>query len=196
MTRRGDDFTSMQPDLRLTVRRDGIVRAVRWDASLVTWGPCATLFERCSRAGVTVADAEIVRDPGDGDEPGAPTELVLEFLSRGGNAGITAIADWATLVGYSRLWLPSGVRDLPPSGAATQVETRCTGCRTRLADGSRDFWDWVRGRGYFPMWCAICGADLPQWRPVRVPAVDAELRAERPRLRETGGRPVSDRRAG
>jgi hypothetical protein len=153
------------------------------------------MFEARDRAGVTIVDAEIIRrqEP-DLDEDGPVVELVLDVLC--GGEDLDPIVDWAALVGYERVWLPDGIVHLEGWDPGLRVETRCTGCRNRLVDGSRDFWAWVHSRGYFPMMCLLCGADLPQWEPVRE---RARRRVELVRGQASGelvDLPVSDRRAG
>lgn len=158
----------MQPDLRVTIRRDGVVRAVTWGPHLRLCGPTATLLEARDRAGVTLADLRILRD----EEDGPATEVIVESLT--GTVRPDAhrvLADWAALLGYRRVWLPGDVRTLDTvdhalAGCGGKVQTHCTTCRGRLADGTPAFWRWVRTLGFFPCACPLCGGDLPQWSAV------------------------------
>lgn len=174
------------PDLRVTIRRDGVVRAVRWCHSLEISGPSATLLDSRDRAGVTIADLTFVRaepELGHGPEfdldgllgcgPAGPvTEVVVDYLCGGGEDARAALVAWAGLVGIGRIWFPNAVEDVEPIPPG-KVEVRCSGCRGRLVDGVASFWAFVRRNGHFPTSCPLCGADLPQWQPVRARAARA-----------------------
>ena len=170
---------TMQPDLRATIRRDGVVRAVRWAPYLEVCGPAATLLESRDRAGVTIADLAFLKDETDVDtddpdfdepefwEPSEDetiSEVLVTFLCGGDEHAKQAIVDWAALVGLSRVWFPDDVRDVAPAEQG-KVEVRCTGCCGRLVDGFPRFWEFVRRNRFFPMSCPLCGADVPQWHP-------------------------------
>lgn len=151
----------MCSELRITVRRDGVVRAVRWAPHLEIAGPLATLLDTRDRAGITIADVSFDRDEDD-----LITEVIVELLSGGDDEGRWAIVDWARLIGASRVWFDDDMIDVVPY-RPRKLETRCTGCRLHLVDGSDSLWEWVREQGFFPCVCPVCGADLPQWTPVR-----------------------------
>ena len=194
---------TMQPELRVTVRRDGLVRAVSWHPGLVAWGPSATLLHGRTAAGVTIADAEIVRADIDDDddedefsEDGPVIELVLDVLAGGDEDALEAIVEWAARIGYERVWLPTGVVDLDGIAPEGSMQTRCTACHVRLVDGGRAFWGWVRTRGHYPTMCCLCGGDLPQWRPVRARRRTPVGLVAREASGEIVELPVSERRAG
>ncbi|WP_372791785.1 hypothetical protein [Paraconexibacter sp.] len=186
----------MTPDLRATVRRDRVVRAVQWGPHLRIRGPIATLLDARGRAGVTVVDLTFLRedqDPTvetdelaalaaeveeDGDEygcgePKPVTDLIVEVRCLGTQEGLDAIVEWADLVGYQRVWLSDGIVTLDPDPAPSgQMHTRCTGCRGRLVESADELTSFARTYGFFPLVCPICGCDMPQWTPVpdRAPA--------------------------
>jgi hypothetical protein len=149
------------PDFRATVQRSGAVRLVYWGQWLQSTGPAYTLLARRDRAGVGVADLRVVRN-----DDGLATDVIIEFHSGGTDAHRAALVRWASAAGYSRVWFEREVADLEPTERGL-VGTRCTGCGQRFVDGrSGHFWQIVRSAGLFPIACALCGSDLPQWTPV------------------------------
>jgi hypothetical protein len=166
------------PDFRATVQRSGTVRLVPWGPWLRSTGPVYTLMTARDRAGIGIADLHVIRD-----DEGVASEVIVEFHSGGSDMHRAALCDWAGAVGYGRVWFDGEVVNLEsaPGGAVT---TRCTGCGQRFVDG-RDahFWHTVRCSGLFPTVCSLCGADLPQWTPMRrvgVDRADRTLRAHEP----------------
>ncbi|WP_354699073.1 hypothetical protein DSM112329_04780 [Paraconexibacter sp. AEG42_29] len=158
----------MQPEFRVTIRRDGIVRLVTWHDGLVVWGPQANRLGERSRAGVAIADLTVERDDLFEEDWLTPvTELIVDPVTAWPDAADAALCEWAALIGYSRVWLPGSVRDLAATSGG-QVTTVCTGCRSRQSDGHPEFWSMVRRRGCFPSVCCVCGSDVPQW--TRVPS--------------------------
>lgn len=112
-------------------------------------------------SGVAIADLTVIR----GDDRVA-VEVIVEFRCGGVAEHRAALRDWAARVGYRRVWFDGEIADLDPSpGGAAQ--TRCTGCRARLADAGPSFWQFVRRYGEFPTACMLCGSDLPQWTALR-----------------------------
>jgi len=75
-----------------------------------------------------------------------------------------ALARWAALVGYRRLWLPDRVLELEPPATLRVAEVRCPTCTATWSDGSESFWATVRANGHFPGYCPACGGSLPEWR--------------------------------
>ena len=150
-----------EPDFRATIRREGTLRLTNWMPWLVAGGPLYTLLEARGRAGVAIADLTVIRD-----DNLVAVEVIVEFRCGGLDEHRVALRDWAAHVGYHRVWFDGEIVDLDPSpGGAAQ--TRCTGCRARLADDGPSFWGFVRRHGAFPTACMLCGSDLPQWTPVR-----------------------------
>lgn len=155
------DFEPESPDFRATVRRDRTVQIVDWGPWLAVSGPLYTMLDARGRAGVAIADLTVVRD-----EDGIAVELIVDFHCRASSLHREALCAWAERVGYRRAWLSGEVAELDPvPGGAAQ--TRCSCCRLRMVDAGAPFWEFVRRRGAFPTACVLCGADLPQWTPVR-----------------------------
>ena len=152
------------PDFRLTLRRGGVL-VVDWHPWLTTGGPLMTMLRARGRAGCAIADVSVVRD-----EDEVATEAIVRFLA---GSAPEAVVDWARDVGYRRVWLPGDVVDLPGPREG-EAETRCSGCRVRLSDGTPEFWEHVRGLGRFPASCPLCGADLPHWRVRQTPGAGAD----------------------
>src|SRR3954447_13945715 len=153
------------PDFRLTVRRRSVL-AIDWHPWLATGGPMMTMLHARGRSGAAIADVNVLRDND------VATEAIVRFLAGDSAEARNAIVAWATDVGYRRVWLHDEPVELP--GPAEQdADTHCTGCAVRLYDGGPEFWDHVRQLGRFPGTCALCGADLPQWR-VRQTAAPAD----------------------
>lgn len=162
----------MDPDFRATIRRDGLVRLVPWHPGLATWGPLTASLEARGRAGVTIADIIIEHEQdihSDDDADEVVSEAFVTYITAPTRLADKALTDWATLIGYRRLWLPGGINRLRSAVGGGQVTTRCTGCHARHTDAHLDFWAMIRRCGYFPVYCPLCGADLPQWTAVRTP---------------------------
>ncbi len=75
------------------------------------------------------------------------------------------LVDWARHTGYSAVWLPDGLVRIPPAeqaigGGASVI---CPSCGARWQDSRPGFWEQVRGHGYFPDRCSLCGGPLPEW---------------------------------
>jgi hypothetical protein len=95
------------------------------------------------------------------------------------------LIDWSSHVGYSRVWLPTRVVEIPPCAEQIGVATvRCPTCATVWRDASPEFWLAVRDRKLFPLWCRICGSEMPQWEvsgrspePIGADAAGAEERS-------------------
>lgn len=143
-------------------------------------GPLYTLLEARGRAGVAIADLTVIRD-----DDLVAVEVIVDFRCGGEAEHREALRDWAGRVGYRRVWFDGQIVDLDPSPGGP-AQTRCTGCRARLADAGRPFWDFVRHHGAFPTACVLCGSDLPQWTPVRQTRKDPHD----PQATETPGRPA------
>ena len=150
------------PDFRLTVRRRSVL-AIDWHPWLTTGGPMMTMLHARGRAGVAIADVSVLRD----DD--VATEAIVRFLAGDSAEARNAIVAWASDVGYRRLWLHDEPVELPGPSEG-DADTRCSGCAVRLYDGGPEFWEHVRELGRFPGTCALCGADLPQWRVRQIPA--------------------------
>ena len=165
--------TRDMPDFRATIAR-GRVRLVDWTPWLAASGPLNTLLQERGRAGVAIADLDVVR------EDGEATELIARFVAGDRPSARAALTRYARDAGYRRMWLPDDVVELPAWNPG-RAETRCTGCRATLTDGEPAFWAAVRSSGCFPTICPLCGSDLPQWRQIPPPAPDPGARTTRER---------------
>lgn len=195
--------SGMHPDLRIAIRRDGIVRAKRWRPPMQLCGPAGTAVDARGRAGVTLGDLTFVRDePNVWDaedrtpDEGPIREVIATLFSGDTETARDALTEWASLVGIGRLWLPGEVRDVQPAERGP-MQSRCSDCHNRLVDNLPSFWNWVERHGHFPPTCPLCGGLLPQWRPVRA------AQAAKPKLYAVAGDrnrpddlPMSDRRQG
>ena len=117
-------------------------------------------------------------------------ELLVTFIPRDGANDWTrrALLEWAARVGWQRVWLDDRVVDLGERPAvAGRARVRCPTCGTRWEDERPEFWDHVRGDGWFPPSCVACGGSLPEWE-----IDDARRRASGidDREREALNRPV------
>jgi hypothetical protein len=155
-----DETSQTIPAYRLTIRRNGQIRATPWAPWMANHGPMYVLLEQRGRRGVTLADLTVLRD-----DAGIASEVIVEFLSEGAPDHRPRLLEWAAFVGYRRVWFPEEVVDVEPVPGG-QAETRCACCGARIVDETPALWQYVRGRGAFPTACIICGAELPQWWPV------------------------------
>ena len=150
-----------EPTYRATIRR-GRVAITSWAPWLAQGGAWNHMLDARGRAGVALADLTLL---GEGD-----SEIVVRYLSEGRarEEADEALRQWAEDLGYTRLWLPSGIVELrgdAPIGC--RAEVRCPTCGSRWHDSTPDFWEMVRGMGSYPKWCLVCGWELPQWEVSR-----------------------------
>jgi hypothetical protein len=145
------------PTYRATIR-NGRLTVTGWAPWLARGGPLGSLLRARERADVAIADLTI---HGEDDE-----ELSVRFHAAGRmrEEAERVLLEWASRVGYRRVWLPDRMIEIEP--APEQIGTasvRCPTCRAQWADSGPDFWLSVREQGAFPSWCPLCGCELPQW---------------------------------
>lgn len=137
-------------------------------------------LRQATTSGVTVCDLARELNPG-------MRELFL--ITHSGQLLNTSergiLEEWATNVGYHRIWLEqgTGVIELPggtPFGRLAR--STCSRCLFEHVMGSVDFWRAIAGFGQFPSICNLCGGQtLPQWDVDEAPEVgpeEGELLAE------------------
>ena len=93
-------------------------------------------------------------------------ELLVTFVPRDGanDWARHALLEWAARVGWRRVWLDDRVVDLGEQPAVIgRARVRCPTCGMRWEDERPEFWDHVRGDGWFPPSCLACGGSLPEW---------------------------------
>jgi hypothetical protein len=176
------------PDFRATIRLDGSLWLVSWQQYLQADFAWHTTVASQHRRGICLADFKILHDE---DDP-AP-ELIVTPLTGLEPEHREAIASWAGIVGYRRVWIGDEVIEPEPKVCRTAV-TRCRSCRHELVGKGADFWDRVRHMGFFPPACLICGCDVPQWQEPRRreeatpsrPRMRASARGRQPRHHEIG----------
>jgi len=149
------------PDYRATIS-EGRVKIVRWGPQLMRcWGPATAHFRSREEAGVAIADLTVLR------HSEAPYEVIVKFLAGGESPEVReTIVQWAASLGYGRIWLPEDVIDLRDIAVETAASASvdCDACNAKWEDGDPEFWLCVRNLGNFPLYCPLCGADLPQWQ--------------------------------
>jgi hypothetical protein len=152
-----DDLTLVhEPFLRATIA-GGQVTLNPPLRGTITGGPASMTLARLD--GVALVD---LRHAGEDDEELVAT--VPPNAPRLTPAARRALARWAAVVGYRRLWLPDRVLELEPPPALGTATVRCPTCTATWADGSESFWATVRANGHFPGYCPACGGSLPEWR--------------------------------
>jgi len=161
MATMGEQDEIQTPDYRATIS-DGQMNIVRWAPRLMRcWGPASAHFRSRAEEGVSIADLTVLRNSE------APYEVIVKFLAGGESPDAReAIVKWATTLGYGRVWLPGDVVELEDRvmESAVSASVDCHACNARWEDGDPDFWLCVRNLGNFPLYCPLCGADLPQWQ--------------------------------
>ena len=132
-------------------------------ASLRPGGPGEDHFRRRQRAGVVVADLQILRDED-------PWELIVGSQAANSTTRLAArCSTWAGALGYGRVWMPDMVTEpeVDFERVGGSASTRCPSCRSRWENTALQFWETVRGMGHFPLTCPLCGAPMPQWTVTR-----------------------------
>jgi hypothetical protein len=147
------------PDFRATYRARRLT-VVRWFPGLADIGPPASFFRQREKAGTAIADLTV-------HESKLGDELSLTFKSAGRNrlAAERAIAGWAALVGFRRVWYYNRLVEIEPSvGPNDTAAVTCTTCGQLWSDEGQRFWSMVIRAHAFPSFCPLCGADLPVWK--------------------------------
>lgn len=174
------------PNWRATIRR-GRLMLTDWAPFLIAQGPPGALLAGRERAGVTIADLTLHGEAND--------ELSVRYWATGTGreAADELLADWATTLGYRRLWLPDQLLELEPDPERFETAvTSCSTCRSRWSDSTPEFWLGVRRAGQFPKWCPMCGCEMPQWS-IHPPDEPAPRQTRRANFRSARMSPRSPR---
>lgn len=169
-----DGDRAPQPSWRATIRGCQL-RLTTWAPWLARGGPMGALLAQRERAGIAIADLTVHG----GDE----RELSVRFHVAGPDPhqAEQVLVDWAARVGYGRVWLPDRLVAIQPDperfGTAA---VRCSTCRARWSDSTPEFWLGVTKAGAFPLFCPLCGCEMPQWT-VAGEATERPTRSERRR---------------
>ena len=131
-----------RPFARATVTRRSITLNP-WRPGLIDGGPGGAALRR--RAGATACS------------PTSPASTTASCSSPSSRATARndwarhALLEWAARVGWRRVWLDDRVVDLGEQPAVIgRARVRCPTCGTRWEDERPEFWDHVRGDGWFP----------------------------------------------
>ncbi len=142
--------------------REGRLLVIHWADVLAEQGPVLTLLEDSELEDLLIADLAESRDSE------GRWELTMRLLTADGPSppAERAILDWASDVGYRRIWLPDRVVNLSRrQGFNSRVKVHCHNCGQTWHDSGRAFWSHVVKQRSFPTFCRLCGADLPVWEP-------------------------------
>ena len=136
-----------------------VIRLVKSDPALAdAASPLGSMLEEVADDGVTIADL------GDSGDPQSGMELTVTYLAEGDPDAEETLAEWATLIGYRRVWFPDGVVELGRRPAfVDKASVSCPACEQTWTAGGREFWLEVMDRRAFPTFCPLCGGGLPQW---------------------------------
>lgn len=129
----------------------------RWRPGLITGGPSTGSLRTLRRRRVVLADLTKLDDG----------ELLVSFVpsDSGRPWARERVLEWATTVGYRRVWLDDRVIDLDGLAQSGPAAVRCPTCGMCWEDQGPDFWETVRDNGWFPGPCLACGGSLPEWAP-------------------------------
>jgi hypothetical protein len=154
----GDDGDGRPaPTWRATIRGRRLM-LTNWAPWLVHGGPQTKLLTEREQAGFTIADLTV---HGQDDD-----EVSVRFYAVGTEVerAEELLIEWATRVGYRRLWLPDRLVAIEPQpDKLGTASVRCPTCRAVWQDSSPEFWLTVKRGSVFPKWCPVCGCELPQW---------------------------------
>ena len=156
-------FDHDHPTCRATIR-DGTVTLNAWRPGM---GPRGPLKAGYTHVTASIADLEQL------DE----NELIVVPV-RGtpwDDVAGDLLLVWAARVGYRRVWLPDRAVDLDVLAECGWAAVTCPTCGALWEDGGPDFWESVRGDGWFPPSCLACGGSLPEWSVVSDPGADVRL---------------------
>ena len=151
------EFELLTPSYRATVR-GGQLSITEWGSVLMSLEKLRTSAADTEDDQATIVDLVIIGEHRD--------ELIVSRSSKrhdGKNVGQTLL-NWASQVGYRRVWLPDQVVDIEPS--ADQIGTAkldCPTCMNEFTGEGPEFWLMVRKAKMFPHFCPACGCEVPQW---------------------------------
>ena len=147
------------PTFRATYR-NGRLTVLRWWNMLIDNGPSSMFFAQRERAGTVIADLTCHQDA-DG------MQLAVAVRSGGRNVAEAEeeIVDWAAAVGFQRVWLSDRFVEIDPEVSPHHcASVKCPTCGQKWSGAGNSFWAGVRGETNFPLFCPLCGGDLPAWR--------------------------------
>ncbi len=174
----GDDGDGRPaPTWRATIR-GGRLMLTHWAPWLVQGGPQTKLLTERGQAGITIADLTVHGEDGRrGQRP------LLRRRHASSSEAEEVLIEWATRVGYRRIWLSDRLVTIEPEPdkIGTRIgplsrPARPPGATPRRSSGSR-----VKHSGLFPKWCPVCGCELPQWERSRPSSPPAGKEARRRR---------------
>jgi hypothetical protein len=139
-------------------------------------GGLATHDSVLSMLGDPADDGLMIANLGESEisgEPGAwELTVTLVTLSEPPEEAEEALVEWATNVGYRRVWLPGRVVNCEPASSFLNRATcECGTCGKTWHQSGRAFWENVLELRSLPSYCLICGGDLQGWRVGRVTSV-------------------------
>lgn len=155
----GEGDGEPQPKYRATYRKKRLM-IMPFFPSMIVMGPSSGWFRKREQAATVIADLTA-------HESASGPELSITYYAARRNrpAAELAIAEWAASVGYRRLWLPDGLLELEAIVSdEDRASVKCTTCGHTWSDGGSQFWSMVFEQRAFPIFCPLCGGDLPQWR--------------------------------
>ncbi len=164
-----------RPRFRATWR-NGRLLILPHHKGLAEQGPVSTVLGGGGHDHQRLLVADLAESEGTGPEGRAGWELTVIPLTaeRPGAEAIEALLAWSADVGYRRVWLPDRVVTHPSLGAFySRAKVRCGSCGTIWRNGGHDFWSRVTKYRCFPIYCQLCGGDLPVWEVERHEGLEA-----------------------
>lgn len=148
-----------EPKYRVTIR-EGQLLLASWNRALLRRGTNIKMASQRGRDGVMIADLYVDTAP---DGP----ELIVAPIAEPADHESARIhlEQWATALGYRRLWFPEEIREARTMQPAGAFLATCDVCRSSWRADQAALREGLERAGLFPNSCLLCGCQLLRWHP-------------------------------